>query len=146
MNTTVMNYTTQRYRWGVSVTTSSSFEGARLNVYTLLNGRVVGAGCDGRMFASSAQAFAFALEHGFLRTYHSRPNGFVWLRLPKRLRQHVKPMERAARVAVVMRVLGGVENEFLRTVFGADYMEDRRQEWQRYMDGQQVEYKNRRKV
>lgn len=64
--------TVTRDGWSVSTETSSVYQGARLNVFKFYgpNDRKVRyAEADGLMFKTSAAAFAYALEKGYLEPF-----------------------------------------------------------------------------
>lgn len=84
------NRTVTNGKWGVSVETSSQARGATLNVYQLLAGRRWPQSMfrygqlNGKVFATSEEAFAAALEYGYCKTYSRNTCSFVQSRAARR--------------------------------------------------------------
>lgn len=68
---TVMKRVT-RDGWCVSTETGTGIKGARLGVFKVINNnpyKIRYGDHHGKMFADSDKAFAFALKHGYCKTY-----------------------------------------------------------------------------
>jgi hypothetical protein len=131
--------TTTTEHWNNAVVTGSNIDGARIEPFKGFDRRGVTrrAGCWGKLFPTSDEAWAWLLEHGFTQEYYGRPYAFIDLRLSPATRRYLKSKPAAQRWDILAFLLGDDGHRaYFRAMRHDGCMAERRDKWSRYMAGE----------
>jgi hypothetical protein len=138
------NATVTQGNWSVATQSSSSYRGVYLQVFRRLyepgnraieRGTLYPLGRDGKHFADSETANAYALDHGYTQVYRARPAAFICPRLSPATRRFIAALPTiTARWDALARILGPeAQSDYFRALRHADYMSPTRHRFDYYM-------------